>query len=93
MKLTVKEKKWFESLEKVLSEAPASLKSKDGNFLRSYTIGDNDITVYDAEMCDTWVDSQDFRLGYEGDVGPQVTESGAELYRLVFPFCIESTAG
>ncbi|AUR84796.1 hypothetical protein NVP1063O_129 [Vibrio phage 1.063.O._10N.261.45.C7] len=93
MKLTEKEKKWFARLEKTLAAAPDSLKKKDGKFLRSFTTGDNDITVYDASKYDTWVDSQNFRLGYEGDVGPQVEKSEAGLYNLVFPFCVESTAG
>lgn len=93
MKLTEKEKKWFARLEKTLAAAPESLKRKDGKFIRSFTTGDADITVYDADKYDKWVESQDFRLGYEGDVGPQVEMSGSELYFIKFPFCIESTAG
>ena len=92
MKLTVAEKKWFERLQRTLDAAPKSLEKKGSNFqLSSFTIGDRDINVYDEEKLRDWQAANPRKA--DGDVGPMVDEAGALLLDLVFPFCIESTAG
>ena len=94
MKLTQAEKKWFERLQKTLDAAPESLKKKGkAQKISSYTIGDSDVTVFDEEKLNAWKNEQSFRLGYEADVGQMVGNADAELYNLVFPFSVESTAG
>jgi hypothetical protein len=94
MKLTVAEKKWFESLQRTLDAAPASLKKKGmAQQISAYTIGDNDINVYDEEKLNAWKENQNYRLGCEPDVCMMVNKADAQLFNFVFPFSVESTAG
>lgn len=94
MKLTQAEKKWFERLQKTLDAAPESLKKKSKTQqIRSYTIGDPFIIVFDESKLKEWKEKQNFRTGYHPDVCEMVRRSDAEIYDLTFPFAVESTAG
>lgn len=93
MKLTKKEEAWFTRLQKCLDAAPESLKKKDGEQLRAYTIGDNEVFVYNAEKYDSYVKEKDYESWNLPDVCSTVDRSAAGMYELVFPFCVESTAG
>lgn len=91
MKLTVKEKKWLERLEKTLDAAPASLASK----VTAYTIGDNNITLYDKNKFDNFMENNP---KYSSsicirDVCWLVGKSESEIKNFYFPFTVESTAG
>ena len=88
MELTVKEQKWLDRLEKVLDAAPRSL----GKKVRSYTIGDDNITLYDKRKYEEFVGKYE-RRGIYSDVGPTVEASDSQIRSFDFPFCIESTAG
>lgn len=87
MKLTKKEEAWLLRLEKCLASAPVSLNKK----VQAYTIGDNDITLYDLEKQTEYEDKLHERD--TPDKGVMVYEAGTYLNNFVFPFGIESTAG
>ncbi len=86
MKLTKKEEAWLLRLEKCLAAAPKSL----GKKVSSYTLGDNDIILFDKVKQEVYEDS----LRHEArDKCVEVANCGTELVNIVFPFNIESTAG
>ncbi len=93
MKLTKKEEAWFARLEKCLAAAPESLRKKDGKKIRSFTIGDRSVVVYDAAKVDKWVENQGYYTWNIPDVTCIVDKSESELLSLSLPFCVESTAG
>jgi hypothetical protein len=83
--LTAKEKAWIARLQKCLDQCPSKM-------LAAYTVGDNDITLYDSSL-DTEIeiimsdpsDSQDFcKVALDLDAIIQVIN---------FPFPVHSTAG
>lgn len=85
MKLTKKEQAWLDRLRKTLDAKPMSLMGKIG----AYTIGDNDITLYDLKAFDEYYsEGEPCR-----DKCELVGESDTALESISFPFCIESTAG
>lgn len=85
VKFTKKEQAWLERLEKTLAAAPKSLSKK----VCSYTIGDNDITLYDSKKVDDYIAEK----GDQRDRCVDVDRADAEITRFVFPFTVESTAG
>jgi len=90
MKLTRKEVEWFEGLQSYLDTAPTSIRNKSRlKKLSSFTIGDDDVTVYDEEKCREYENIQ----REAPDKGACVYYSESELFSLKFPFDIESTAG
>lgn len=80
--LTKAEKAWIEKVQALLRECPSKR-------IAGYTIGDNDIVLYDTKFDDEiraiQDDGADFCSG--------VNATGAELERLYFTFPIHSTAG
>ncbi len=81
--LTKQEKAWFNKLQKVLNECPFDTSDFD-----SYTIGDNDITVYKK------VDEvHEHHTKYETDLCNSVRALDAEVFNLKFPFGVASTSG
>ncbi|HAS6639306.1 hypothetical protein V3H47_08615 [Vibrio parahaemolyticus] len=81
--LTKKERDWFNKLQKVLNECPFDTSDFD-----SYTIGDNDITVYKNVKGVT-----EHHIKYETDLGHSVMALNAEVFNLTFPFGIASASG
>ncbi|WP_390241146.1 hypothetical protein [Vibrio sp. R78045] len=81
--LTKQEKAWFNKLQKVLNECPF-----DASDFDSFTIGDNDITVF-KNKCE--VDAHHSK--YETDLAISVSELDAEVFELKFPFGVASAAG
>lgn len=77
--LTEAEKKWIAKVEKVLAECPSKRFS-------AFTIGDNNITLYDSSFDDE-VDAMNT------DTGRAVHQLGCALGNVFFPFNIQSTAG
>lgn len=92
VKLTSSEKKWLQELQDHLDNAPVSLRKKGRlDKIRSFTIGDPDVTVYDGEKFDEYVEGRS--NNHIKDVCVDVNNSNSELFHLRFPFCVESTAG
>lgn len=83
IKLNKKEKDWLNKLQTVLSECPS-------NRFSAFTVGDNDITLYDKRF-DTAIHEKLDRGNY--DFGPAAVELNAVLFEIVMPFPIHSTAG
>lgn len=83
-KLTKEEIKWVGKVQKALNECP----SKRIGF---FTIGDNDVTLYDTAKMDEIMSYFDAgKLEYGG----AVEKAGALFSRsLVFPNCVDSTSG
>lgn len=82
--LTKKEQAWISELQRVVKKCPSKR-------MEAYTIGDNDITIYDKNAYKAVEDS------YSGndtpDVCQMVDESDSELARIFFKFGIVSSAG
>jgi hypothetical protein len=92
IELTAKEIKWLKDVQKLLNKAPSRF--CDTNLISSYTIGDNDVVIYDSQRCESLEESyHDIQGGSAPDKCCCVYESGAELFSLNFPFFVESTAG
>lgn len=81
--LTKSEKDWLARVQAVLDECPTSR-------LGAYTIGDPDLNVYDSRF-----ESEINKLLDTGkyDFCSAVSDLGAELGSLKFPFQVHSTAG
>lgn len=81
--LTKAENDWIKKLQAVLDECPSSR-------LGAYTIGDPDISVYDRRF-----ESQINELldGNTRDFTSAVSDLGAGLGSLKFPFPVHATAG
>ena len=90
MKLTKAEIQWLKHLQEILDSAPKSFvkKAKDRK-ISSYTIGDNDVVIYDSKTVDKYEETQRDNL----DKCCAVQETDSELFTLMFPFIVESTAG
>ncbi len=86
MELTKKEEAWLERFRKTMAAAPFSLFDK----VSAYTIGDNDITLYDEKMLSDYIKANPED---ERDQGLLVESAGAELEVITFPFRVDSTAG
>lgn len=83
-KLTAKEKRWVSDVQRVLDKCP----SKRIGF---YTIGDNDISLYDKSSDD---EIDNLQCEKSRDFGPAVDDLDAGFYeRLYFPNHVHSTAG
>lgn len=83
-KLTAKEKKWVSDVQRVLDKCP----SKRIGF---YTIGDNDVSLYDRNFEDK-ISNLQTKKGR--DFGPVVDDLDAGFdEQLWFPSPVESTAG
>lgn len=81
--LTRQEKIWFNKLQKLLNECPFDTSDFD-----SYTIGDNDITVFKKV-----IEVQQHHLDNYTDLPASVGALDAEVFRLEFPFGVASAAG
>lgn len=68
-----------------------ALKSKGGEGLGFYTIGDNDVTVYDLSKQGEIIEAQESMR--EAEFCHAVDYCNAEIGRLYFPAQVESTAG
>lgn len=80
--LTKKEKAWLDKLERVMNQCPSKR-------LACYTIGDNDLTFYDASVSNQWERDNPNKLL---DAGALHTESGSRLYNICGSFNIDSCA-
>ncbi|HDZ9328847.1 TPA: hypothetical protein RUZ39_002760 [Vibrio cholerae] len=81
--LTKQEKAWFEKLQKLLNECPFDTSDFD-----SYTVGDNDITVFKKAK-----EVSEHHGKHETDLHESVSELDAEVFSLRFPFGVASTSG
>ncbi|RGP89820.1 hypothetical protein BC355_08855 [Vibrio cholerae] len=81
--LTKQEKAWFEKLQKLLNECPFDTSDFD-----SYTIGDNEITVFKNVN-----EVRQHHTKNLTDLHESVSELDAEVFSLRFPFGVASTAG
>jgi hypothetical protein len=88
MKLTKKEQAWFKRLQKCLDAAPESLTNK----ISSYTIGDDDVTVYDKAKLKEYFNNNP-RVEVEDYLCTSVDAADAKIYCLEFPFSVEATSG
>lgn len=86
-KLTKKELEWLDRFQTTMAAAPESLKHK----LSSFTVGDNDITIYDKVKFDSFFEGDPSALN--NDQCLLVEESKSEVVKVGFPFAVESTAG
>lgn len=84
MKLTKAEKKWLDDFQKLMHECPS-------NRFGSYTIGDNNIVIFDGSKEDEINDMLDSREAL--DFYSAVNKLDAEVDRIFFPFFINSTQG
>lgn len=82
-KLNKKEQAWLDELQEVLERCPSDR-------LGFFTIGDNDVFVYDKRL-----DKQMDELQESGsrDFGQIVNDLDAGFGALVFPSSVHSTAG
>lgn len=81
--LTAAEAKWVKDLQAVLNKCPSKR-------MIAFTIGDNDVTIYDRSLC-RQIDELTMRGNVE--VGQAVDDLGAEIASIHFPFPVQSTAG
>ncbi|MGL5215843.1 MAG: hypothetical protein ACRC8R_12005 [Aeromonas hydrophila] len=81
--LTAAEAKWVKDLQAILNKCPSKR-------MIAFTIGDNDVTIYDRSFC---CQIDDIVNRSNKDVGQAVSMVGAELASVIFPFPVESTAG
>ncbi|WP_199634929.1 hypothetical protein JEM67_16170 [Serratia sp. PAMC26656] len=82
-KLTKKEQAWLDELQEVLNRCPSKR-------LGFYTMGDNDVFVYDVKK-----ETEISRImdRDNDDFGPAVDKANANLGGLFFPAQVHSTAG
>ena len=87
-KLTKKEKKWVDSLQKILNECPSDR-------IGFFTIGDPDLVLYDTSKDGSIWNVMDSHVGEGGpDFCTAVDKVGAGFSEcLDFPNNVESTAG
>jgi hypothetical protein len=85
-KMTPAEKKWIKQLEAVLAKCPSKR-------MEAYTIGDNDITIYDKPSADAEEAKQTSSMYGERDYHCYVADADAELCRLTMLFGVQSLAG
>lgn len=81
-KLTKAEREWLKNLQALLNKCPSRR-------FQGYTIGDNDIVIYDKDVMEAW---QEANQNQHLDVGLEVEQAGAELARFEFTFQIDSAA-
>ncbi|MDE5179111.1 hypothetical protein [Vibrio fluvialis] len=81
--LTKQERAWFNKLQKVLNECPFDTSDFD-----SYTVGDNDITVYKNVE-----EVTEHHIKHQTDLCDSVSALDAEVFNLKFPFGVASTSG
>jgi hypothetical protein len=81
--LTKEEAAWVRKVQRLLNNPPSDR-------LGFYTIGDNDVTVYDSSL-QAEIDARYDQM--EGDFGNAVEDCGAFLGVLNFPNNVHSTAG
>lgn len=86
MRLTKKEEAWLSRFRKTMAAAPVSI----GKKISAYTIGDDDITIYDLEKFRSHFEKHD-----EGDEYhcTMVEMADAKIEHINFPFAVEATAG
>lgn len=83
MKLTKAEAAWIAKVQKVLNECPS-------NRLAGYTVGDNDVALYDRRDDERILDIQnDSSMDYSEAVNKVSTHLGS----LFFPFQVHSVSG
>ncbi len=75
---------WLKKLQKLLNECPSSR-------FASYTTGDSSVTVYDVSV-DSSEAANNLAMNND-DWCHLVSDFGAELFSLKFPFAVHSTAG
>lgn len=85
-KLTKAEQAWLEKLQTVLNECPS-------NRLGFYTIGDNNLSVFDKRKESKINDAMDAGMSGCSDFGPAVDKFNAYLGELIFPSEVHSTSG
>ena len=88
MELTKKEIAWLDRFRKTMAAAPKTLNKK----VSSYTIGDNDITLYDLKKFEEHFRKNALKRNHP-DHCDLVVESDSEIEKINFPFSVESTAG
>lgn len=88
-KLTKKELAWIERFKKTMAAAPVSLMDK----VWAYTIGDNDITLYDRVKFVSHFNNYPEDDEWNDDHHALVDKAGAEIECIPFPFPVESTSG
>lgn len=81
--LTKQEKAWFNKLQKVLDECPF-----DASDFDSFTIGDNDITVFKNRS-----GVNEHQNKHTVDLHESVRALDAEVFSLIFPFGVASAMG
>jgi hypothetical protein len=79
IELTAEEKKWIKSVQRALNKCPSVR-------LGFYTIGDNDLSIYDTNLEHKFDQDKDF-----GHAVAEVDAGASET--LIFPSCVHSTAG
>lgn len=81
--LTKKEQVWLDELQEMLDRCPSKR-------LGFFTMGDNNVFVYDVKM-----ESEISRVmdRDNDDYGPAVDKVGAGLGNLIFPAQVHSTSG
>ena len=89
MKLTKAEQRWIDKLTNVLLAAPPGI----GEKVSSFTIGDNNINIYDKVKFDEYFNSDAVTATDRRDHCMLVADADAELYSIWFPFSVESTSG
>lgn len=89
MKLTKKEQAWLERFQKTMAAAPSSLRNK----IWSFTIGDDEITLYDRVKFEEYYEDNPEPSNSIKDHHQLVSDADCKLDCVNFPFPIESTAG
>lgn len=83
--LTKAEAKWLADVEKLLLACPSKR-------LGAYTVGDDELHIYDKEVADAWLAEN--RLPRDGlDACEQHRKAGSKLGRISTGFQIDSCAG
>jgi hypothetical protein len=83
--LTAKEKVWIARLQKCLDQCPSKR-------LAAYTVGDNDITLYDSSF-DAEIEIIMSNPSNSQDFCQVASELDAIIEVINFPFTVHSTAG
>jgi len=87
MKLTQKEKKWVDDVNKLLAKCPSKR-------LGFFTIGDNNLNIYDATKDKEIGQKQDEARSYDCDFGPACEALNALAdERIWFTNPVHSTCG
>ena len=89
MEFTKKETAWLDRYRKTMKAAPKTLNKK----VSSYTIGDNEITLYDLKKFEEYFRKNPLNSRDVSDHCQLVDKSDSKIESFSYPFAIESTAG